>query len=92
MSDQISNQKLVATLRRIADQIEKSPTLHCWKASAAGGEPVCVDMCPLEEQPAVMYGPMNYALFIGGPGFVDAAPSVDDVMSPPVAKKLKGKK
>lgn len=86
------DQKIAAMLRCIADQIEKSPTLHCWKASASGGEPVSIDVRPLSEQPVTVYAPMNFAFFIGEPSFVDAAPSVDDVMYPPVAKKSKGKK
>ncbi len=85
------NQQLVAMLRRMADEIERDPTPYCFTASASGRERVCIDMRLIDEQ-QLTCGPKNYALFIGEPSFVDAAPSVDEVRSLPSGWMTKGKK
>ncbi len=80
-----NNQKVAAFLRRAADRIEKSSVDHFFKATATGGEPVAVDARPIDEQPHLQSGPMDYAIFIGSPQFVAEAHHM--TQKPPKGKK-----
>lgn len=70
------NEKIAASLRRLADRIERSSDALEMKATTSGCEPRYVSVRPVGERGSSMvdgWTPMCHAIFIGDRGFVEGA-------------------
>lgn len=62
------NEQIAKNLRRLADSIEKSEHEYSCSFSAYGGDAETVTITP----GPMKFGPIGYALVLGGEGFVSA--------------------